>query len=136
VWQVTLALALVFVALFICASRYADSYHAGFDVVAGAANGAVFRWASFPLHYLPIRRAKGLLAWGPRFEHHAFLTRTENNGAMFDQELGRQSMGTELNHIGANPPARIHTGGSNQPILGHPGDEMQYGNPPYHGRGI
>ena len=135
-WQVALAFAPIFVALFVCASRYADFHHAGFDIIAGAVLGTVFGWASFRLYHLPLRRSKGLLAWGPRSAHHAFLAHSKDDDGAADEELGRQSMGTELDHLGAGLPARVHTAGSHQPILENAGETPQHGNAPYYGQRV
>ncbi|KAK5072330.1 hypothetical protein LTR70_010459 [Exophiala xenobiotica] len=126
-WQVALAFTPIFVALFVCASRYADFHHAGFDIIAGAAIGTVFGWTSFRLYHLPFRRSKGLLAWGPRAEQHAFLARSGYDDNLSDEEQGRQSMGTELDHLTTNPPARVHTGGFHQPRMGNSSEESQHG---------
>jgi len=124
-WQVALAFAPIFVALFVCASRYADFHHAGFDIIAGAAIGTAFGWASFRLYHPPIRRSQGRLAWGPRSEQHAFLARSKYDDDMCDEEQGRQSVSTELDYLSTKPPARVHTGGSHQPILENSSNESR-----------
>lgn len=132
-WQVALAFVPIFVTLFVCASRYADFHHAGFDIIAGAVLGTTFGWASFRLYHLPLRRSKGLLAWGPRPGHHAFLAHSKDDDGKVDEEQGRQSMGTELDHLSAGHPTRVHNDGSHQPILENLSDTSQPGNTPYYG---
>lgn len=114
-WQVALAFTPIFVALFVCSSRYADFHHAGFDIIAGGILGTIIGWASFRLYHLPVRRSKGLLAWSPRSEQHAFVAYDKDDD-IFDEEHGRRAMGMELDHL--DGPARVNTGGSNQPIMG------------------
>lgn len=118
-WQLAVAFTPVFVALFICSSRYADFHHAGFDIIAGAVLGTVCGWASFRLFHLPLRRSQGLLAWGPRTEYNAFVARAYNENSYEDEERGRRAMDMELDHLEgpSHPPARVSTGGSHQPIL-------------------
>lgn len=115
-WQVAAAFTPIFVALFICSSRYADFHHAGFDIIAGAILGAVCGWTAFRLYHQPVRRSKGMIAWQPRDDHHAFLTRGGGEHGP-DEEHGRRSMTTELDDLGAKAPARAATGSSHQPIL-------------------
>ncbi|KPI45869.1 PA-phosphatase related-family protein [Cyphellophora attinorum] len=64
-WMVAIVLVPIGVALFICASRYADFHHAGIDIFAGSVIGIVCGYSSFRLYHLPIRRGHGL-AWAPR----------------------------------------------------------------------
>lgn len=126
-WQVALAFTPVFVALFVCSSRYADFHHAGFDIIAGAVLGSTLGWASFRLYHLPMRRSKGLLAWGPRSDQHAFVAHGKEDDEILDEEQGRRAMGVELDHLGGGSPARINTGGSNNPILAGNGGGSQRG---------
>lgn len=135
-WQVALAFAPIFVALFVCASRYADFHHAGFDIIAGAVIGTAFGWASFRLYHLPIRRSKGMLAWGPRSEQHAFLARSKYDDDMCNEEHGRQSMGTELDYLSTNPPLRVHGGDPHQPILENSSSEPRGGDTAYHAQQV
>lgn len=93
-------------------------------------------WASYRLYHLPLRRSKGMLAWGPRSEHHAFLAYNKDDDGIVDEELGRLSMGTELDYLSLGHPARVHTGGFHQPIVEHSGDESQRGNTAYNGQRV
>jgi membrane-associated phospholipid phosphatase len=72
-WQAAIALCPLPVAIFVCASRYADFHHAGVDIFAGAVLGTVIGWATFRLYHLPIRRGTGALTWGPRPRRHPFF---------------------------------------------------------------
>lgn len=119
-WQAAIAFTPIFVALFVCASRYADFHHAGFDIIAGAVIGTVFGWASFRLYHLPIRRSKHAMAWGPRNHQNPFLAYSRNDLESYDEEPGRRSMGTELDYLGVDAPTRTDTAGSHQPILQNP----------------
>jgi membrane-associated phospholipid phosphatase len=114
-WQTTLAFAPIVAALFICASRYADFHHAGFDIISGAIIGTVFAWTSFRIYHLPIRRGYGLLAWGPRKRGHAFISGLENNEVP-DEERGGVT-DYELNTYNTGAPERVPIGGSGQPIM-------------------
>lgn len=70
-WLVTAVLIPLGVALFICASRYADHHHAGVDILAGCLIGIFVGYLSFRLYHLPLRRGYGM-AWGPRHDDVAF----------------------------------------------------------------
>jgi len=72
VYLVVIALVPCGVAMYICASRYADFHHAGFDIISGAAIGILFAWGSFRNYHLPIRRQLGT-TWASRRVDHAFL---------------------------------------------------------------
>ena len=71
-WKVTIAMIPIGVALFICASRYADFHHAGIDIFAGCVIGIICAYTAFRLYHLPVQRGYGL-AWGPRDEENAYL---------------------------------------------------------------
>ena len=114
-WQTAFAFAPIAAALFICASRYADFHHAGFDIISGAIIGTVFAWTSFRIYHLPIRRGYGLLAWGPRKRRHAFISGVENNEALDEERAGVTDY--ELNTYNPGAPERVPTGGSGQPIM-------------------
>jgi membrane-associated phospholipid phosphatase len=58
-------------ALYVCASRWADYQHQGFDIIAGSILGALFAWTSFRWYHLPLRRGAGW-AWGARSRDRAF----------------------------------------------------------------
>lgn len=115
-WQVALAFTPIFVALFVCSSRYADFHHAGFDIIAGAVLGTTLGWASFRLYHLPIRRSKGLLAWGPRPGRHAFVAYGQDDDDIFDEEQGRPSADVELNPLKSECPPRVESADSILPL--------------------
>lgn len=115
-WQVALAFTPIFVALFVCSSRYADFHHAGFDIIAGAVLGTTIGWASFRLYHLPIRRSKGLLAWSPRPDDHAFMADGKNDDDIFDEEQGSRAADVELNPLKSDSPAPLRSGGSIPPL--------------------
>jgi len=52
-------------AIYICASRYTDYRHFGFDILFGSLIGITTAWFSFRFYHLPITRGAGW-AWGPR----------------------------------------------------------------------
>lgn len=114
-WQTTLAFTPIVAALFICASRYADFHHAGFDIISGAIIGIVFAWTSFRIYHLPIRRGYGLLASSPRKKHHAFISGMESNDVP-DEERGGVT-NYELNTYDPRAPERVPTGSSGQAIM-------------------
>ena len=127
-WQVALAFAPIFVAIFVCASRYADFHHARFDIFAGAFIGTVFAWASFRLFHLPIRRSRGMLAWGPRSSQHAFLAH-EKDDDQFNEERVRKKMGTELDFLASTRIGTASTSG--RPIMKNSDEEQQTGDAIY-----
>jgi hypothetical protein len=52
-------------AIYICASRFVDFRHFGFDILFGSLIGITCAWFSFRFYHLPITRGAGW-AWGPR----------------------------------------------------------------------
>lgn len=115
-WQVALAFTPIFVALFVCSSRYADFHHAGFDIIAGAILGTTVGWASFRLYHLPIQRSKGLLAWSPRPDDHAFVAHGKEDDDIFDEEQGRRDVDVELDQLKGASPAPVPSVGSIPPL--------------------
>lgn len=116
-WQLAAALVPIIVALFICASRYADFHHAGFDIICGALLGTLFAWSSFRLYHLPIRRGMGL-AWSERSRYYAFFS----SGAKYDEEatsVRTQATGGghELRELENGQPVRANTETSSRPIF-------------------
>jgi membrane-associated phospholipid phosphatase len=71
-----LVLASVAVALFICATRYADYMHAGWDILGGSLIGISFAWAGCRWYHVPPRGGespgKAGWAWAPRSTRGAF----------------------------------------------------------------
>ena len=71
-----LVLAPVAVALFICATRYADYMHAGWDILGGSLIGILFAWAGFRWYHVPPHggELQGYTgwAWAPRSTRGAF----------------------------------------------------------------
>ena len=66
-------------ALYVCASRWNDYQHEGFDIIAGSLIGAVFAWGGFRYYHLPIQRGAGW-SWGPRSRDRAFYAGTASGG--------------------------------------------------------
>lgn len=125
-WQVALAFAPIFVVLFICSSRYADFHHGGFDIIAGAVPGTMCGWTSFRLYHMPLRRSRGLVAWGPRSESNAFVVRAkDNDDNVDDEEQGGGSNDIELGRPENGPPTLIATGKSNDTFPNSPRGESQ-----------
>ncbi|KAJ5898297.1 diacylglycerol pyrophosphate phosphatase [Penicillium tannophilum] len=66
----------VAVALFICATRYADYMHAGWDILAGSLIGAFFAWFGFRWYHVASPGGEsskyGAWAWAPRSTWGAF----------------------------------------------------------------
>ncbi|KAH8731005.1 PAP2 superfamily-domain-containing protein [Phaeosphaeriaceae sp. PMI808] len=58
-------------AIYICASRFVDFRHFGFDILFGSMIGIICSWFSFRWYHLPITRGAGW-AWGPRSYDRAF----------------------------------------------------------------
>lgn len=52
-------------AIYVCATRFVDYRHFGFDILFGALIGITTSWFSFRFYHLPITRGAGW-AWGPR----------------------------------------------------------------------
>ncbi|KAJ5637431.1 diacylglycerol pyrophosphate phosphatase [Penicillium lividum] len=72
-----LVLTPVAVALFICATRFADYMHAGWDILGGSMIGMFFAWVGFRWYHAPPRGGDGYFgnggwAWGPRPSWGAF----------------------------------------------------------------
>ena len=121
-WQLAGALIPTVVALFVCASRYADFHHAGFDIICGAILGTIFAFSSFRLYHLPIRRSRGSLAWGERARKHAFFSSPAKyeEGLAGDLRNGADE-GYELRDAEAGTgPARVDTHNSQRPMLHEP----------------
>lgn len=59
------------VAVYICASRFFDFYHHGFDIIAGSLIGILSSYFAFRWYHLPLGRGHGW-AWGPRSAECAF----------------------------------------------------------------
>ncbi|KAI3010480.1 hypothetical protein CBS147346_1693 [Aspergillus niger] len=59
-------------ALYICASRYMDYMHAGWDILGGSLIGIVFAILGFMWYHAPVGLAYGGWAWGSRQSDGAF----------------------------------------------------------------
>lgn len=70
-WTVVLVMIPVFVAIYICSTRFAQFYHFGWDLFAGSTIGVISAYFSFRLYHLPINRGAGW-AWGARSRNRAF----------------------------------------------------------------
>jgi hypothetical protein len=71
VWTLLLILVPIGSAIYICASRFVDYRHFGFDILFGSLIGMTTAWFSFRLYHLPITRGAGW-AWGPRSYERAW----------------------------------------------------------------
>ncbi|KAJ5579699.1 diacylglycerol pyrophosphate phosphatase [Penicillium hispanicum] len=71
-----LVLAPIAVALFICATRYADYMHAGWDIMGGSVIGSFFAWLGFGWYHISPRDGQSCgspaWAWAPRSTRGAF----------------------------------------------------------------
>jgi hypothetical protein len=65
VYTLLLILVPIGAAIYICASRFTDYRHFGFDILFGSLIGITTSWFSFRFYHLPITRGAGW-AWGPR----------------------------------------------------------------------
>jgi membrane-associated phospholipid phosphatase len=65
VWTLLLILVPIGSAIYVCASRFTDFRHFGFDILFGSLIGITTAWFSFRFYHLPITRGAGW-AWGPR----------------------------------------------------------------------
>jgi len=65
VWTLLLILVPIGSAIYVCASRFTDYRHFGFDILFGSFIGISAAWFSFRFYHLPISRGAGW-AWGPR----------------------------------------------------------------------
>lgn len=119
-WLVVVALLPCGVALFICASRYADFHHAGFDIIAGSAIGIFFAWGCFRTYHPPIRRGIGT-SWGPRQGHHAFYARTasENSQSIMLSSLTTRAAARDEEALPQSQqvPQRAETGHSGEETI-------------------
>ena len=88
-YLLTLVLAPVAIAIFVCASRWSDNQHAGFDIISGALIGIVFSWGSFRYYHLPVREGKGW-AWGPRSREKAFWMRGDDENKFLTGGVGNR----------------------------------------------
>ena len=59
------------VAFYICASRFFQFYHHGFDIISGALIGILSAWFGFRWYHLPISRGAGW-SWGARSRDRAW----------------------------------------------------------------
>ena len=66
-----IALFPIAVAVYICATRFFEFYHFGFDIISGSVIGIVSSWFSFRWYHAPIRNGAGW-AWGARSRDRAF----------------------------------------------------------------
>lgn len=66
-----LALFPLAVAVYICATRFFEFYHFGFDILSGSLIGIASSWFSFRWYHAPIRNGAGW-AWGARSRDRAF----------------------------------------------------------------
>jgi hypothetical protein len=71
VWTLLLILVPIGSAIYICASRFVDYRHFGFDILFGSLIGITTSWFSFRFYHLPITRGAGW-AWGPRSYERAW----------------------------------------------------------------
>lgn len=65
VYTLILILVPVGAAIYVCATRFVDYRHFGFDILFGSLIGITTSWFSFRFYHLPITRGAGW-AWGPR----------------------------------------------------------------------
>lgn len=65
------AVAPIFAAIYIAATRFTDFRHHAFDILFGQFIGLITAWFSFRLYHLPIRQGAGW-SWGPRSKDRAF----------------------------------------------------------------
>ncbi|GAD98925.1 diacylglycerol pyrophosphate phosphatase [Paecilomyces variotii No. 5] len=70
VYLLVLAFVPVGAALYICASRWADYQHHGFDIISGSLIGIFFAWFGFRCYHIPVGCGDGW-SWGPRSHDRA-----------------------------------------------------------------
>ncbi|KAH7414080.1 PAP2 superfamily-domain-containing protein [Phaeosphaeria sp. MPI-PUGE-AT-0046c] len=71
VWTLSLILVPVGSAIYVCATRFTDYRHFGFDILFGSLIGITTAWFSFRFYHLPITRGAGW-SWGPRSYERAW----------------------------------------------------------------
>ena len=71
IYGILLLLIPVGVAAYVGATRWAEYYHDGFDVISGSLIGIVAAILSFRWYHLPLSRGQGW-AWAPRSKNRAF----------------------------------------------------------------
>lgn len=74
------------VALFICASRFYDYRHHGFDIISGSCIGALTSWFSFRVYHMPMARGSGW-SWGPRSAERAFGVGVGADGYVSSEDM-------------------------------------------------
>lgn len=74
------------VACFICASRFYDYRHHGFDIISGSLIGIFTSWFSFRWYHMPMARGSGW-SWGPRSPHRAFAVGVGSSGYVDPYDL-------------------------------------------------
>jgi membrane-associated phospholipid phosphatase len=70
-YLLALPLVPICVAFYICASRFFQFYHHGFDIVSGALIGILSAWFGFRWYHLPISQGAGW-SWGARSRDRAW----------------------------------------------------------------
>lgn len=70
VYLLVLAFVPIGAALYICASRWADYQHHGFDIISGSLIGIFFAWFGFRCYHIPVGCGDGW-SWGPRSRDRA-----------------------------------------------------------------
>lgn len=98
-------------AIYVCATRWSDNQHHGFDIISGSLIGFAFAWLSFRWYNPPIRRGIRS-AWGPRSWQQAFSTGSKSTylhdgGHWLDENRhsqvhDSQTDNMELGHMGAH----------------------------------
>ena len=83
------------VACFVCATRFYDYRHHGFDIISGSFIGIFTSWFSFRLYHMPVARGSGW-SWGPRSAGRAFGVGVGSNGYVSAEDLPQREAQDDL----------------------------------------
>lgn len=97
VYLLVLALIPFSAAVYICASRWADNQHNGWDILGGASIGVLFAWLGYRLYHPPLQNLI-VSNWGPRAKAHAFYGSLSLND-LNDRSEQREGENTELEGV-------------------------------------
>jgi len=107
VYGLILAFLPIFIATYICSTRYSDFRHMGFDILFGALIGIATSWFSFRWYHLPIQQGAGW-AWGARSRDRAWAVGVGRLGY-----VGTEGWGPKKIFGGASPNSqRAHLNGA------------------------
>jgi len=93
-YSLVLAFIPVFIATYICSTRYSDFRHAGFDILFGSFIGIGTSWFAFRWYHLPIQQGAGW-AWGARSRDRAWAVGVGKLGYVGTEGWGPERSSTD-----------------------------------------